>query len=96
MAINMPIQGTQADILKLAMIAVDGWLKQSNWPAKLLLQVHDELVLECETEAVDAVAKGLKEIMEGIATYEVPLVVDVEVGKNWGEMKHWGGKHIKE
>jgi len=92
MAVNMPIQGTQADILKLAMIAVNSWLKQSGWPAILLLQVHDELILECEVDAVNAVAKGLKEIMESITEYEVPLVVDVEVGKNWGEMKSWGEK----
>ena len=56
----------------------------------MLLQVHDELVLECDKDAVDAVAKGLKEMMEGVAEYDVPLIVDVEVGKNWGEMEAWG------
>jgi DNA polymerase-1 len=87
MAINMPMQGTQADIVKKAMLAVDGWLKTSGWPAKMLLQVHDELVLEVEKDAAPAVAKGLKEIMEGIAEFNVPLAVDVEIGPNWGEMK---------
>jgi len=89
MAINMPVQGTAADLMKLAMLAVDGWLKTSKWPAKMLLQVHDELVIECDEMAVDAVAKGVKEMMEGVASFDVPLVVDVEVGKNWGEMEAW-------
>lgn len=89
MAINMPIQGTESDIVKLAMIAVDGWLKKSGWPAQLLLQVHDELVVECDKEAVDAVAKGMKEMMESVANYEVPLDVEVEVGASWGQLKPW-------
>ncbi len=87
MAINMPIQGTEADVVKMAMLAVDGWLKKSGWPAKMLLQVHDELVIEVVADAADAVAKGIKEIMESIVHLAVPLVVDVEIGKNWGEMK---------
>ncbi len=87
MAVNHPLQGTASDLMKMAMLAVDGWLKQSGWPAKVLLQVHDELVLECDKDAVDAVAKGLRDMMEGVATFNVPLAVDVEVGKNWGEMK---------
>lgn len=87
MAINMPVQGTAADIMKMAMLRVDGWLSKSQWPAKMLLQVHDELVLECEKDAVEAVAKGVKEMMESVASFDVPLVVDVEVGKNWGEME---------
>lgn len=86
MAINMPVQGTAADLMKMAMIALDGWLKQSQWPARVLLQVHDELVVECTNEAVDAVANGMKEMMEGVASFDVPLVVDVEIGSNWGEM----------
>ncbi len=86
MAINMPVQGTQADVIKLAMIAVDGWLKRSGWDAKLILSVHDELVVECDANVVAAVAKGMKELMEGAASYEVPLTVEVEVGENWGEM----------
>lgn len=91
MAINMPIQGTAADIMKLAMLRVDGWLKQAGLPAQLLLQVHDELVVECDTEVVDAVARGMREMMEGVASYSVPLLVDVEVGTNWGELKRWKG-----
>ncbi len=87
MAINMPIQGAEADIVKMAMIAVDGWLKKSGWPARLLLQVHDELVIEAGADCAAAVAKGVKEIMESVVKISVPLVVDVEIGKNWGTMQ---------
>jgi len=87
MAVNHPLQGTASDLMKKAMLAVSGWLKTSEWPAKVLLQVHDELVLECDKDAVDAVSKGLREMMESVAEFDVPLKVDVEVGKNWGEMK---------
>lgn len=87
MAVNMPVQGTAADLMKMAMPAVDGWLKKSGWPARMLLQVHDELVIEVAEEAVPAVARGIKEMMESVAQFSVPLVVDVEVGKNWGEME---------
>jgi len=86
MAINMPVQGTQADVVKLAMISVDHWLKKSGWPARLLLQVHDELVIECDADAVKAVSKGVRELMRGVADFAVPLEVNVESGKNWGEM----------
>lgn len=89
MAINMPVQGTAADLMKMAMISTHGWLAHSGWPAKMLLQVHDELVIECDEKAVDAVAKGVKEMMEGVAHFDVPLAVEVETGKNWGEMREW-------
>ncbi|TAL49877.1 DNA polymerase I, partial [Patescibacteria group bacterium] len=87
MAVNMPIQGTQADIVKMAMLRVDGWLKKVDWPAKMLLQVHDELVLEVDSAAIEPVAVGVKEMMESVASFEVPLVVEIELGNNWGEMK---------
>ena len=87
MAVNTPLQGTAADIMKKAMLAVDGWLRQSQLPAMMLLQVHDELVFEVEKNDVDVVANGVKEMMESVASFEVPLLVDVEVGKNWGEME---------
>ncbi|NQV89019.1 MAG: DNA polymerase I [Parcubacteria group bacterium] len=86
MAINHPLQGTASDLMKKAMLATDGWLRTSGWPAKMLLQVHDELVLECDKAAVEAVTKGLREMMEDVASFDVPLVVDVEVGKTWGDM----------
>lgn len=86
MAINMPIQGTAADIMKKAMIAVQE--KYANDPdVLLLLQVHDELVLEVVDEKIDVVTEDVKEMMESVATLDVPIVVDVHVGKNWGEMK---------
>jgi DNA polymerase I len=89
MAINMPIQGTAADLMKKAMLATSGWLKASGLPATVLLQVHDELVLEADEGLVDDIARGLKEMMEGVAEFKVPLKVDVEVGENWGEMEAW-------
>jgi len=87
MAINMPIQGTQADIVKKAMIEVGGWLKQSKLPASMLMQVHDELVFECVNGSVNEVVSGIQKIMASVVSFEVPLLVDVEVGKNWGEME---------
>lgn len=87
MAINMPVQGTAADLMKKAMLAVDGWLQTSGWPAELILQVHDELVFEVEKDAVSVVASGVKKMMEGVADFDVPLCVEVEAGKNWGEME---------
>ncbi|MBI2474996.1 DNA polymerase I [Candidatus Uhrbacteria bacterium] len=87
MAINMPIQGTAADIMKKAMLAVDGWLKQSQLSATMLMQVHDELVFEADRDVADQVARGVKEMMESVSSFEVPLIVEIEVGPNWGEMK---------
>ncbi len=87
MAINMPIQGTEADLMKKAMLVVDDWLRQTQLPAILLLQVHDELVFEVADDAVEVVARGVKKLMEGVAHFDVPLIVDVEIGKNWGDMK---------
>ncbi len=84
-AINAPMQGTAADIVKRAMIAVDAWLLSENVPAKLLLQVHDELVLEVHESAVDTVKEKLKVLMSGAAELKVPLLVEVGVGLNWDE-----------
>ncbi len=92
MAVNMPVQGTEADVVKLAMISLAHWLDTSGWPAKLLLQVHDEFVLEVAEEAVDVVARGVREIMESVVSYEVPLEVNIEVGKSWGDMDAWEPK----
>lgn len=84
-AINAPMQGTAADIVKRAMIAVDAWLRESRLPAAIVLQVHDELVLEVAHDAADAVSRGLVERMAGAARLDVPLVVDVGRGPNWDE-----------
>ncbi len=86
MAINMPIQGTAADIVKLSMVGVDGWIKKNKLSGgvRLLLQVHDELVLEIKKEIVKQVAPKIKEIMERVVQLKVPLVVEVKAGRSWG------------
>jgi DNA polymerase-1 len=84
-AINAPMQGTAADIMKRAMIAVDQWLPQSGLDAKVILQVHDELVLEIREDQVEALRAGLLPLMSGAAELDVPLVVEAGVGNNWDE-----------
>ena len=85
MAINMPIQGMSADIVKLAMLAVSTNY-ESNTNIRILLQVHDEIILEVKEEIAEEVAKKVKEIMENVYKLKVPLVVDVKIGDNWGEI----------
>jgi DNA polymerase I len=84
-AINAPMQGTAADLIKLAMIAVQGWLDQERLATKLLLQVHDELVLEVPAAEVNRVQRDLPGLMTGVAELRVPLVVDVGAGANWDQ-----------
>jgi DNA polymerase-1 len=84
-AINAPMQGTAADIIKRAMIEVDGWLQASRLPARLIMQVHDELVLEVADEAVETIVGQLRTHMAQAAQLAVPLKVDVGVGRNWDE-----------
>ncbi|HNL36356.1 MAG TPA: DNA polymerase, partial [Agitococcus sp.] len=84
-AINAPLQGSAADIIKLAMIAVDAQLKLQQLDAYLLLQVHDELVLEVKNEHVERVKAMLPIAMSGVANLAVPLLVEVGVGNNWDE-----------
>ena len=84
-AINAPMQGTAADIIKRAMVRVDNWLRDSELDARVVMQVHDELVLEVREDLVDQVSAGLKEHMAAAASLDVPLVVDVGVGNNWDE-----------
>jgi DNA polymerase-1 len=83
----MPIQGTAADIMKIAMINVDKALKEAGLKAKLLLQVHDELIVECPESEREEVADILKREMEGAATLSVPLTVEAHWGKTWFEAK---------
>ncbi|MDO8583767.1 MAG: DNA polymerase, partial [bacterium] len=87
MAINMPVQGTAADMMKLAMIKVQEKLSGVCKDARLLLQVHDELVVEAPEKDAHTVAKFVKETMENIEKLDVPIVVEAKIGKNWGEMK---------
>ncbi|WP_375740835.1 DNA polymerase I [Pseudomonas boanensis] len=84
-AINAPMQGTAADIMKRAMVAVDNWLQESRLDAKVILQVHDELVLEVREDLVEQVREQIRPLMGGAAELEVPLVVEVGVGDNWDE-----------
>jgi DNA polymerase-1 len=84
-AINAPMQGTAADIIKRAMVAIDSWLTTLGDDAHMLMQVHDELVFEVRADAVDAVREGVRERMQGAAELVVPLEVDIGVGANWGE-----------
>lgn len=84
-AINAPMQGTAADIMKRAMVAVDNWLQESRIDARVILQVHDELVLEVREDLVDQVRDGIRPLMSGAAQLDVPLVVEAGVGANWDE-----------
>ena len=86
-ALNMPIQGTAADIMKLAMIRVDEALKAGGYKAKLILQVHDELIVECPEDEQEAVTVLLEQEMEAVADLSVPLLAQAAAGKNWGEAK---------
>lgn len=85
MAINAPMQGTAADIIKKAMVAVNGWLDESGLDARVILQVHDELVLEVREDLVDQISEQIRPYMSGAAELAVPLLVEVGVGSNWDE-----------
>jgi DNA polymerase-1 len=82
-AINAPMQGTAADLIKLAMIRVQDWLRAQALRTKLVMQVHDELVFEVPEDEVDSVRAALPELMSGVAELAVPLMVEVGVGPNW-------------
>ena len=86
-ALNMPIQGTAADVMKIAMIRVSDALKRSGLKARLLLQVHDELIVECPEEEAEQTAKILSEEMSGAAELSVPLPVEAKWGKSWYDAK---------
>lgn len=84
-AINAPMQGTAADIIKRAMIAVDGWLLSEKPRVRMIMQVHDELVFEVHKDDLEAVAKKIHELMESSTTLAVPLLVEVGSGENWDQ-----------
>jgi len=86
-AINMPIQGTAADIIKVAMIRVDAEMRERGLRSRMILQVHDELIFECPGDEVDAVIELATRIMPASLEMRVPLKVDVKRGRNWGEME---------
>jgi DNA polymerase-1 len=84
-AINAPMQGTAADLIKLSMIAVQDWLENDRMQSKMVMQVHDELVLEVPESELDVVKEKLPALMAGVAKLKVPLIAEVGVGKNWDE-----------
>jgi DNA polymerase-1 len=86
-AVNTPLQGTAADLIKLAMIRIDEIIRSQKLATRMLLQVHDELVFESPLEEVEQVAKMVKREMEGVQKLDVPLVVDVGIGENWRDAK---------
>jgi DNA polymerase-1 len=87
MTLNTPIQGTAADLIKLAMIKVDAALRKNFPEAKLLLQVHDELIVECPEGIAAEVAKLVSSEMENVAKLNVPLTAEAKIGKSWFEAK---------
>ncbi|MBQ1914237.1 MAG: DNA polymerase I, partial [Selenomonadaceae bacterium] len=87
MAMNTPIQGSAADIIKLAMVAAWRELGKAGVRSRILLQVHDELVLEVAEEEIGQVSEILRKAMEHVVELSVPLVIDIHTGKNWAEAK---------
>ena len=87
MAINSPIQGSAADIIKKAMIEIYREIENQN-DIKLLLQVHDELIFEVQESKLELYYPRIKKIMENVFKLKVPLVVEVQYGKNWGQLKN--------
>jgi DNA polymerase-1 len=84
-AINAPMQGTAADLIKLAMISVQGWIEQEGLQSKLIMQVHDELVMEVPDAELTLVREKLPELMKNVAELKVPLIAEVGTGKNWDQ-----------
>ncbi|MCK5921643.1 MAG: hypothetical protein KAG66_11930, partial [Methylococcales bacterium] len=84
-AINAPMQGTAADIIKKAMIEVDRWIVESGFPLKMVMQVHDELVFEIQNDIVDSALETIRDLMTSAANLDVPLLVDIGVGENWDQ-----------
>ena len=93
MAVNAPIQGTQADIIKLAMIAADALVEKEGWRSdvRMLMQVHDELVFEVTSKKIEEIAGALRSAMEGVVDTArlsgVPIAAEASIGENWGELK---------
>jgi DNA polymerase I len=86
-ALNSPLQGTAADLIKLAMIAIDRRLTEEKFEAKMILQVHDELLFEAPKTELPRLTKLVKEVMEGVHKLRVPLVAETKAGPNWRDMK---------
>ena len=87
MAINMPVQGTSADIIKIAMVNIHREMEKQGLKSKMILQVHDELVFEVPPDEIDLMKKLVADIMPQALKLSVPLKIDIKLGKNWGEME---------
>jgi len=85
-AVNTPLQGSAADIIKKAMLEVETALNKTGSVARMLLQIHDELLLEVQQENLDDTAKVVRQVMEGVVNLNIPLVVDLRAGLNWGDL----------
>lgn len=85
-AINAPMQGTAADIIKIAMVKVSDWLQKNSVKARLIMQVHDELIFEVIEKDLKKVIPKIKNSMEGVVVLSVPLIVNIRIGSNWDEM----------
>lgn len=85
LAVNSPFQGTNADIIKLAMIQIQDLLKRENKESFMIIQIHDELVFEVKDTEINELSKSIKKIMENVISLKVPLIVDIKIGKNWKE-----------
>ncbi len=83
LAVNTPIQGSQADLIKIAMLHIDQLIQQKGLQTRLLLQIHDELIFEAPDEELEQLAELVREAMEGVIALKVPLIVDIGIGKNW-------------
>ena len=79
------MQGTAADIIKKAMIEVDRWIVESGVPLKMVMQVHDELVFEIQSDTVDSTLETIRKLMTNAAKLDVPLLVDIGIGENWDQ-----------
>jgi DNA polymerase-1 len=95
-AINTPLQGSAADIIKKAMLEVETGLEKAGLAARMLLQIHDELLFELPAEEISATAKLVRRIMEGVVALKTPLLVDLRTGVNWGEMHPFPKKNFKD
>ena len=85
-AVNMPIQGTEADLMKMAMISFDRKLKQEAYDCKILLQIHDSILVECDTKIHELISKYLRECLENVYSLPIKLKADIKSGYNWGEI----------
>jgi DNA polymerase I len=84
-AVNTPIQGTQADLIKMAMLEIDRRLTEKKLKGFMILQIHDELIFEVPDEELEEISTIVHEAMTGVMPLKVPLIVDINIGKNWKE-----------